>query len=128
MAKGPVIIYDRRGGGGSEVEMIFVENFFEAHSRFSRYFSGPTRTNRKNSGPTQKSHHFMHENLIIYPFFLLLNFHSQIFFRAHYLDFKIFSGPTPLNLNIFQGPPTSDSRPPPVINNDRSLIESSIHF
>ena len=32
----------------------------------------------------------MHENVIIYPFFLLLNFHSQIFFRAHSLDFKIF--------------------------------------
>ena len=50
--KGPVIIYDRGGGG---VEMIFVEFFFEAHSPFSRYLSGPTRTNRKKiQGPLQK--------------------------------------------------------------------------
>ena len=44
------------------------------------------------------------------PFFYFLIFIVKYFFRAHSLDFKIFSGPTPLNLNIFV-----------VINNDRSL-------
>ena len=88
----------------------FCEIFFRGPLLIFAVFFGPhPYESKKISGPTPKSHHFMHENVIICPFFLFLNFHSQIFFRAHFLDFKIlnnifrahsfkskyFSGPVP---------------------------------